>query len=60
MDDLERYIEMSQDKEEMGKWVSRLLFATGSYEEALGSLAKMDINSSEMVQMTECIEIYEG
>ena len=44
----------------MGKWVSRLLFAIGSYEETLGSLAKMEINSLELVQMTECIEIYEG
>jgi len=44
----------------MGKWIPRLLFAVGSYEEALGALSKMEINTSELVQITECIEIYEG
>jgi hypothetical protein len=54
------YVELVKDKQEMGRWVPRLLFAVGSYEEALGALAKMEVDSEELVQITECIEIYEG
>lgn len=40
-EDLQRYIEMETDEEEISKWASILLFANRAYEEASRALNKI-------------------
>ena len=58
--DLQSFVQLSKNENEISFWVSRILFATKSFDEALSSIVKMDNCPYEFMQMTECIEIYEG
>lgn len=59
-EDLQRYVQVQQDKLQISIWVSRILFATRSYEEAMSSLEKIPLQNKQMVSLAYCIEIYEG
>ncbi len=40
-EDLQKYIELETKQEEISLWVSKLLFASGAYDEAIRSLRKI-------------------
>lgn len=40
--------------------MSKILFVNKAYDEAIRSLTKISEQSTEVVSMIECIEIYEG
>jgi lipopolysaccharide biosynthesis regulator YciM len=54
-EDLQKYIELESNQEEISIWVSKILFVNKAYDEAIRSLTKISNQSEEILSMIECI-----
>lgn len=54
-EDLQKYIELESNQEEISIWVSKILFVNKAYDEAIRSLTKINNQSEEVLSMIECI-----
>ena len=54
-EDLQKYIELESNQEEISIWVSKILFVNKAYDEAIRSLTKINNQNEEILSMIECI-----
>lgn len=59
-EDLQKYIELESDQEQISLWVSKVLFANAAYEEAARSVGKIKAETEEVRKMREAVAIFEG
>jgi hypothetical protein len=60
LNDLQMFIEYCDNVEEVTLWITKLLFACQSFDEAKTSMEKVTFDNDDLKKIEECLHIYSG
>lgn len=60
LDDLQNYIDLCENDDDITAWVTKILFACRSYDEVTAAIQKVTSESTEMNKISRCLSIYNG
>jgi hypothetical protein len=63
-EDLQKFIELEEDKDKISRWVTKILFFNRAFEEVTNSIKKISYdnfeNSPDLEKIIKCLNIYNG